>query len=552
MAHRPRRTSACVLIAILAALAVPALASPALAGPQVATASALAHLAIQQAELASGDGAAGDWLGWSVAIDGDTAVVGAPMKAVGVRPQQGAAYVFTRSGTTWSQQAQLLAIDGAANDNFGMGGVAVSGDIVVVGAPYRDVGANTNQGAAYVFIRTGTSWSQQAQLTALDGLAGDRFGGSVALSGETAIVGASQKAVTGHGTPGAAYVFSRSGTSWSQQAELTATDGASADGFGVAVSIAGDSALVGASSHAVGANTGQGAAYVFARGGGTYWSQQAELTATDGAAADGFGVAVSIAGDSALVGASSHAVGANTGQGAAYVFARGGTSWSQLEQLTAADGAAGDRFGTSVALSGVDALVGAFYKTIGLQTMRGVAYVFGLPSTITPSVIGGHGTISPATPQAFDWGATPTFAFAPDAGYAVKEIKVDGSAVAMTAANAYTFPALTADHAISVEFAAGSPTPTPTPTPTLAPTIGKLAPKSGRRGATVTITGAGFGATRGSSVVKFGKATVKKYVLWSATKIKVKVPKKAKLGKNKVTVKTAGGRSAARDFRVRR
>jgi hypothetical protein len=162
----------------------------------------------------------------------------------------GAAYVFTRSGTTWSQQATLTASDAATNDTFGSS-VALSGDTALVGAP----GKNSSTGAAYVFIRNGTAWSQQANLTASDAATNDNFGASVALSGDTALVGAFNK----NGSIGAAYVFTRSGTAWSQQANLTASDAVGGDRFGFSVSLSADTALVGAFYK----NSVTGAAYVF-------------------------------------------------------------------------------------------------------------------------------------------------------------------------------------------------------------------------------------------------------------------------------------------------
>ena len=158
--------------------------------------------------------------------------------------------MFVRSGTAWSQQAELTAADGAANDYFGTS-VAISGSTVVVGAPSK----NSSTGAAYVFVRSGTAWSQQAELTAADGASGDSFGTSVAISGTTAMVGAPSK----DSSTGAAYVFARSGTAWPQQAKLTAADATAGDQFGYWVGISGPTAVVGAPNR----NSGTGAAYAF-------------------------------------------------------------------------------------------------------------------------------------------------------------------------------------------------------------------------------------------------------------------------------------------------
>jgi nucleoside-specific outer membrane channel protein Tsx len=308
----------------------------------------------QQAELTASDGASGDDFGSSVAISGSTAVVGADTPNA-----TGAAYVFVRSGTTWSQQAELTASDGASGDQFGHS-VAISGSTAVVGEPYK----NNGTGAAYVFVRSGTTWSQQAELTASDGTTDDFLGWSVAISGSTVVVGES----TCCSATGAAYVFVRSGTTWSQQAELTASDGTFDDGFGHRVAISGDTVLVGA----LGKNSATGAAYVFVRS-GTTWSQQAELTASDGASGDQFGSSVAISGSTAVVGAP---IKKNT-IGAAYVFVASGTTWSQQAELTASDGFGELFFGNSVAISGSTVVVGA-----PSSNGTGAAYVF-VPSGTT-------------------------------------------------------------------------------------------------------------------------------------------------------------------------
>jgi len=319
----------------------------------------------QQQELTAGDPASGDEFGLSVSLSGDgsTALIGARNKNSGA----GAAYVFTRSGTTWSQQAEVTAGDAASSDSFGWS-VSLSGDgsTALIGAYNKSSGT----GAAYVFKRSGTTWSQQAELTAGDASTGDEFGYSVSISGDgsTALIGALNK---NSGT-GAAYVFTRSGTTWSQQQELTAGDAASNDDFGSSTSLSGDgsTALIGAENK----NSGTGAAYAFNRSGST-WSQQQEVTAGDAAGGDGFGFSVSLSSDAstALIGAENK----NSGTGAAYVLTRSGSTWSQQQELTAGDPAGGDEFGWSVSLSGdgSTALIGAFGKNAG----TGAAYVFAGP-----------------------------------------------------------------------------------------------------------------------------------------------------------------------------
>jgi FG-GAP repeat len=308
----------------------------------------------EQARLTPSRVARGDNFGWSVAISGSTAVVGAPAGDRDPRHVvRGVAYVFTRSATTWSQRARLAPSNGTRGDQFG-NSVAVAGTTAVVSSPYLP--AVTGTGAAYVFVPSGTTWSQQAELTASDGAAGDQFGNAVAISGSTAVIGAPYN----NGATGAAYVFTRSGTTWTQQAKLTASDHADSDLFGIAVAISGSTAVVGAPFR----HAQTGAAYVFTRS-GTTWTQQAKLTASDGAGSDFFGDAVAVSGSTAVVCAPLK----DSSSGAAYVFTRSGTTWTQQAELTRHSTAA---LGTAVALTGSTAVVGA--PLVNLDT--GAAYVY--------------------------------------------------------------------------------------------------------------------------------------------------------------------------------
>ncbi|MBK8914072.1 MAG: thrombospondin type 3 repeat-containing protein [Phycisphaerales bacterium] len=328
----------------------------------------------QQARLTTADAGADDRFGHSVSIEGDTALVGAYLDDGPAGSNQGSAYVFVRSGSSWSQQAKLEAADAAVNDQFGLS-VSLTGDTAVVGAWGDDGPAGVDQGSAYVFTRSGSSWSQQAMLEAADAAAGDRFGASLSLSGDTALVGAFLDDSQGRTDQGSAYVFVRSGSSWSQQAKLTAADAAASDRFGVSVSLDGDTALVGANLDDGLAGSDQGSAYVFVRSGSS-WSQQAKLEATDAAAGDWFGSSVSLSGDTALVGAYLDDGPAGADQGSACVFVRSGSSWSQQAKLTAADAATGDRFGVSVSLDDDTALVGAYLVDGLAGADQGSAYVF--------------------------------------------------------------------------------------------------------------------------------------------------------------------------------
>ncbi len=322
----------------------------------------------QQQVITAADGGADEYFGTSVAVSGNTAVIAAPYDNIGANQSQGAVYVYVRSGGTWSLQQKLTAGDGAAQDWFGYA-VALSGDTLVAGAFQDTIGTHSQQGSAYVFVRTGAVWSQLQKLTVQLGATGDHFGAAVAMSGETMVIGTNKP---NGGTPGVAYVYVRSGATWVAQALLTAADVTGFDRFGTAVALSGNTALVGATADTIGLNAQQGSVYVFVRN-GALWSQQAKLTALDGAPNDFFGNAVALSGETAVIGAVNDTVGANTQQGSAYVFARNGAAWSQQQKLTPADGAANDIFGCAVAVSGEAIVVGAYG---GGNTNEGSAYLF--------------------------------------------------------------------------------------------------------------------------------------------------------------------------------
>ena len=260
----------------------------------------------------------------SLSADGNTALVGASFYDSGIKRDQGTAYVFVRNGTMWTQQAQLNADDGADGDQFGYSvSLSADGSIALVGASWDNVGANVDQGSAYVFVRSGTMWTQRVQLFAVDGAQGDNFGTSVSLNadGSTALVGAAYDGVGLTRYQGAAYVFVRSGTTWSQEAQLTADELTYHFGASVSLNADGSTALVGGIYDTVGATHYQGAAYVFTRS-GTMWTQRAQLTASYGAEFDEFGRSVSLNADGStvLVGVPYDDVGANVDQGSAWVF----------------------------------------------------------------------------------------------------------------------------------------------------------------------------------------------------------------------------------------
>jgi len=344
---------------------------------------------VQQAKLTASDGAEFDSLGTSAAISGNTIVVGAPSATVGSNPEQGAAYVFVTSSAGWAdatQTAKVTASDGAAGDRFGSS-VAISGNTIVVGAPDSTVGGNAFHGAAYVFVRHGSRWTDRAQtakLTASDGASFDLLGTSAAISGNTIVAGAPGATVAGNASQGTAYVFVRHGSRWAdgtQTAKLTATDGLPEDLLGSSVAIDRDTIVAGAPSPPVTQNPHHGAAYVFVKPGSgwTDRTQTAKLTASDGASVNLLGLSVGISGDTVVAGADLATVAANASQGAAYLFVKPGSRWTdatQTAKLTASDGGSLDRLGTSVAISGGTVAAGAPGATVNTNLFQGAAYVF--------------------------------------------------------------------------------------------------------------------------------------------------------------------------------
>jgi uncharacterized protein (TIGR03437 family) len=337
------------------------------------------NLHVERQRLIAEDGAEGDKFGFAVSLSGDTLAVGTYSDDLGDATDQGSVYVFTRSGATWTFQQKLLANDGARGDEFGFA-VALSGDDLVVGAPHAPNVFTDYPGSAYVFRRTGTVWTQQQKLISNEGPSYDRFGETVALSGDTIAVGAPSDKVGQNSLQGSVRVFARNGASWAQQQKLTANDGAANHYFGNAIALERDTLVVGAAVSNVGTKTQQGAAYVFMRG-GTFWTQQQKLLADDGGQNDRFGRAVALDADTLVVSAPQKFI-AGSGHGAAYIFIRQGTSWTQQQRLTISAGQAADYFGSSVALSGDTALVSAVLSDEGTNVNQGSAYVFTRAGTI--------------------------------------------------------------------------------------------------------------------------------------------------------------------------
>ncbi|HEX7184032.1 MAG TPA: FG-GAP repeat protein [Thermoanaerobaculia bacterium] len=328
----------------------------------------------QQARLSPDPGPVGIRFGLSVALSGDTAVVGAPFEDVGQPGAGGAVYVFVRRDGVWEREAKLTAGSFALSDAFGYA-VDVSGNVLVAGIASLSFSA-PESGAAEVFVRRDGAWTRQAQLTAPDGRPGDFFGGSVAVSGGRVLVTARRYDVGGVADAGAAFVFVRNGRDWDLEARLTASDPAPFDRFGTSVDLAGNTAVVGAWLDNPDEIPDAGAAYVFVREDGA-WTEQAKLTAPDAETSDQFGSDVAVSGDTVAIGAWREDARGDA-SGSAYLFRRQGEDWNLFSKLTASDTQAHDQFGFALALEGDTLVVGAFGAS-EQQFDSGSAYVFAGP-----------------------------------------------------------------------------------------------------------------------------------------------------------------------------
>ena len=395
-------------------------------------------------KLVAADGSNNNFFGWSSAISGDTAVIGA-YKQRNENGRSGAAYVFDRNtagavcpetGTQdpWCEQAKLVAFDGADGDRFGYR-VAISGDTIIVSARRDDTaGGGEDAGSAYVFTRAVDVWTQQAKLVATDGAAFDTFGGGLAFAGDTALIGAPGD----DNGAGSVYVFTGSGAAWTQGQKLTPDESQTNSSFGGSISISGDTALFGA-GYDDEVELNAGAAYVFTRSAGV-WTKQAKLTASDSVAWDRIGIHVALSAHTAILGANY----ANK----AYVFVRDGVTWTPQAKLTVSDLDAGDFFG-SVALFGDTAVIGADGDD-DWAFDSGAAYVFtrslgewtegvklGAPDAAEREWFGKEVTLSgdialiTAPTSAISWNSTPGSAYAFD--------DMDGDGIAHDADNAPGF-----------------------------------------------------------------------------------------------------------------
>ncbi len=356
---------------------------------------------VQQAELTAGDGVGGDEFGYSIAVSGNTVVVGAPEHKVGANAQQGAVYVFTMGAGGWAnatQTAELTDSAGPAGAELGYS-VAISGDTIAAGEPagtelLHDSNPTHSQGTVDVFTTTG-AWTStgtpNAQLTESSetDVLGGELGWSVAISGKTIVAGAPFDGT--HGDPeGLAYVFVEPQGGWAgpqhQAAELMEKEQSGEDHFGASVAISGGTVVVGANFF-VGGHA-QGATFVFTEPGGG-WSgtriQDAVLKASEPnlAGGDGLGLSVGVSGNTVVAGAFNHKVGQESGQGTAYVFTMPVGGWKDMTQtaeLTTGEPGEGNALGFSVAISGNTIVAGAPSHQVGQDSGQGIVYVFTEPA----------------------------------------------------------------------------------------------------------------------------------------------------------------------------
>jgi hypothetical protein len=329
--------------------------------------------AAKSVKLVAPDGQPGDGFGSSVAVDGDTVVVGAWEDETGAGEDAGSAYVFVRSPKGWLLQQKIEAPGATPGARFGAG-VAVQGDTLVVGAPLA-ASPSAYVGAVYVYARWAGTWVFSQKLMASDAAGGDLFGWHLSLSDNMLLVGAHGKDTAAGSAAGAAYLFERPGKVWGQVAKLEAPDGADTDCFGWDVSLHGLTAVVGSSGADGRVGENSGAAYVFART-SHGWTLQQRIVAAVQQPGARFGDTVAVFEGTVMVGAPRADTSLGEDSGAAYVFARTSNGWKQVQMLTAPGGMPEDLFGADLALGHDVAVVGAGYEDTAMAADAGAAYVF--------------------------------------------------------------------------------------------------------------------------------------------------------------------------------
>ena len=329
-----------------------------------------------------------DGFGATIAVDGDTAFVGAPNRPAVEGGFQGAVYVYTYADGQWTPTQTLTADDAGVGDAFGSS-IALQGSTAIIGAPLARVGSVAQAGTAYVFRYDGTQWVQAQKLVAdVPGLVAD-FGDAVALDGANAVIGAHGVfGPNGEASVGAAYVFAESGGTWTQTAKLTASAAHERDLFGVSVGIAGDTIVVGASQATWidgESGPGPGRVYVY-RASSAGWTETGHLVADDGVDGDYFGETLAFDGSTLAIGAPAVSAGGAGYQGAVYVFEPSAEGWQQRVKLAMPGGEESAFFGRALALAGPRLAVGAPGATANDNPFAGAAFLFSAADGSWPQV----------------------------------------------------------------------------------------------------------------------------------------------------------------------
>jgi len=346
---------------------------------------------IEDTKLTPSDGAAEDYFGFCADIDTDTVVIGSLQQDSGA-VNGGAAYVYVKNGSVWSEQQKLLASDAAVNDYLGYS-CAISDNTITVGAPYEDNASGSAAGSVYIFTRSGTTWTEQQKLTAPSGAVNDQFGNSIDIDGDTLVVGARY-----HGGKGAAYIYTKSGTTWSLEQKLVASDAATDDDFGLSTAIDGDRVSISAPGNDdTYSNTGS--IYIFERS-GTVWSEHVKLTTSDGLPGDYLGIfTIGLSGDYLAAGTPySDASGSNSG--AAYLFGRVDGVWTELDKIVESDVGANDWFGIATDIDGEWIFFGA-ERSNSVYTDAGSVYAYSISANLPPRKVvqvSPNGTGVPTSP----------------------------------------------------------------------------------------------------------------------------------------------------------
>lgn len=331
-------------------------------------------LALVENKIIPSKGGDYELFGYSVDLDGNHAIVGAPGRG-DIAGNAGSAFIYERKGGKWIEQIKLTKSSGKEWDLFGHS-VSISGEYAIVGVPGDDLRLHIDNGSAFIYMRDGENWTEQAKLIASDSPSGAQFGYSVAIDGNYAIIGAAHDG----NSKGSAYIFERNDTNWIQRAKLTGSSGLKSGHFGYSVAIDGDYAVVGEPDYTT---NGTGFAYIFMRK-GTKWSQQTKLVASNGEEFDLFGGSVSIDGHNAVVGAPGHSPKDPFSHraGVGYVFQRAGARWPQQAILRGIEPGLdipNYAVGTSVSISGSSVILGApasYGPDVPEDKRTGAAYLY--------------------------------------------------------------------------------------------------------------------------------------------------------------------------------